>query len=107
MRKLLLPILVIAMLGVFAATASSAGRTTIRLKDDFFSPKSKSISKGTRVTFRWSGDSAHNVTVTRGPSKFGSPTKVRGTYKKTFKRRGRYTLVCTLHDGMTLKLRVR
>lgn len=107
MRKLLASLLVVAFLGLFASTAASAGRTTIRLKDDFFSPSAKTIKKGTRVRFLWAGESAHNVTVTKGPRKFESSTKAEGDYRRTLSRKGRYTIVCTLHEGMTLKLRVR
>jgi plastocyanin len=105
--KLLVPVLVTGLLGASAATASSAGTATVRLKDNYFSPKTKTVSKNTRVTFRWAGRRAHNVVVTRGPVKFSSRTQVKGTYRKRFARRGRYTLVCTLHPGMTMKLRVR
>ncbi len=105
MRKLL-PVLAVAALGVFAADASSAG-TTIRLKDDYFSPKSTSVKRGTTVTFRFAGRKAHNVVVTKGPAKFSSPTRTSGTYRRKVTRRGTYTLVCTLHSGMTGKLTVR
>lgn len=91
--------------GLGASTASSA--STVRLKDNFFTPKTTSVSKGSTVTFRWAGKAAHNVVVERGPVKFRSSTKVKGTYKRKLTRRGSYTIVCTLHPGMTLKLRVR
>jgi len=105
MRKLA-SILAVAAVGIFAADASSASRT-IALKDDYFSPKSTSVKRGTTVTFRFAGRKAHNVVVTRGPVKFRSPTRTSGTYKRKLTRRGTYSLVCTLHPGMTAKLRVR
>ena len=105
MRKLA-SLLAVAAVGVFAADASSASRT-ISLKDDFFSPKSASVSRNTTVVFRFAGRKAHNVVVTKGPVKFRSPTKASGTYSRKMTRKGTYTLVCTLHPGMNGKLTVR
>jgi len=103
----LIPLLAVLMLVVAASPATSASRTTIRLKDNVFSPKSKTISKGTKVTFRWAGKNPHNVTVSRGPKFKASPTKKKGTFRHTFSRTGRYTIICTIHEGMRLKLRVK
>jgi plastocyanin len=105
-RKLIASALVVAGLGVAASPASSAG-TTIRLRDNLFSPKSKSVARNTTVTFRWAGRNAHNVVVTRGPVRFSTRAKTTGTYRRKLTRRGTYSIVCTLHPGMALKLRVR
>jgi plastocyanin len=106
MRKLLIPVLAIAALGFGAATASSSG-TTVRLKDDYFTPKSTSVAKGGTVTFRWSGKHAHNLMVQSGPTKFSVSPRTSGTYHKKFTRKGTYTLICSIHSGMSMKLRVR
>ena len=110
-RHLVLPLAAAAAVG--ASTLPAGADTSIKLKDDYFAPKSTSVKKGSTVTFRWAGSAPHNVTVgnTRttgsGPVKFHSPTKTSGTYKKRCTRKGTYKIVCTVHPGMELTLRVK
>ncbi len=104
-RLLVLPVAVAAALGV--AVVPAGATNTIKLKDDFFSPKSATVSKGSTVTFRWAGRAPHNVTVVKGPVKFHSSTKTSGSYEKKLTRAGTYKLTCTIHPGMNLTLRVR
>jgi len=63
--------------------------------------------RGDTVVWVWEGRNPHNVTVTRGPVKFSSPTKRSGRYRKRMRRRGSYRIVCTIHAGMRMTLRVR
>ncbi len=108
LRALALPLSLAAALGLSTVPATGATRTaTVKLKDDFFSPKSKTVSRNTVVTFRWAGRAPHNVVVTRGPVKFKSKTQTRGSYRKKLTRKGTYTIVCTIHPGMEMKLKVR
>lgn len=104
-RLLVLPVTAAAALAVAVLPAGAAN--SISVKDDFFSPKVTSVKKGSTVTFRWSGKAPHNVTVTKGPVKFASSTKTSGTYKKKLTRAGTYRIVCTIHPGMNLTLRVK
>jgi plastocyanin len=105
-RSLFLPVAAVAALGVTALPAGAAS-STVSLKDNFFSPKTKTISKGRTITFKWAGKAPHNVTVTKGPVKFHSTTKTSGTYKRKFTRAGTYKIVCTIHPGMELSLKVK
>lgn len=96
----------VAALGAQSALSTAATTKSISVKDDFFSPKNVTISKGTRVTWRWTGDSDHNVKST-GTKKFKSSTlKDTGTHKVTFTKTGTYNYECTLHDGMTGRIKV-
>ena len=104
-RHLVLPLAAAAAVGV--ATLPAGAATSIKLKDDYFAPKSTSVSKGSTVTFRWAGKAPHNVTVTRGPLKFHSPTKTSGSYSRRLTKAGTYRIVCTIHPGMSLTLKVR
>ena len=101
----------LAALAVLAVTLSVAApanaATTVRVGDDFFRPGSLTVRSGTTVVWRWVGDDPHNVTVTRGPVKFRSGTKSSGTFRKRMRRGGRYRIVCTVHSGMDMTLRVR
>jgi plastocyanin len=95
----------VALSGVAGARAS----TTIQLDDNFFSPSSKTVSKGTKVKFKWVGSNNHNVVKKSGPGgSFSSgTTDDRGVnFKKKFKKSGTYKIICTIHQGMKLKLKV-
>ena len=109
MRKLFLALLIAAVPGVLAAQALAATRS-VKVGDDYFVRKGSTptvtVHKGTKVTWRWRGEDLHNIAVTKGPVKFHSPYKASGTYSHKMRKAGRYTIVCTIHSGMKMKLRV-
>ena len=94
--------------GVAAGPAGAAGEVSV--KDDFFSPKSKSVAPGGSITWLWRGKARHNVTgMTRsGRVVFRSSTTSRRGYRYTmrFRRAARYRVICTLHSGMRMSVRV-
>ena len=106
MKRSIVPAIVVALLAVFALPALAATKTVL-LMDDFFSPKTLSVSKGTTLVFRWAGKAPHNVVVASGPERFRSSTKRTGTYSKRVRRTGSYRIVCTIHSEMKMSLRVR
>ena len=105
MRK---PIALLTAAGLAAAAVPATAATrTVKVDDNFFSPKTLSVKKGTTVKWTWVGEAPHNVRAVKGPQRFGSAIKRSGTYRRTLKRRGTYRIVCTIHSGMTMKLTVR
>jgi plastocyanin len=92
--------------GVLAVPSSGAGTRTVSLRDNLFSPASVTVKKGTTMRFVWKGTAPHNVHVTKGPAKFTSPVKTTGNYSRKLTRKGTYTLVCTIHNGMQIKVKV-
>ena len=106
MKKLIALVIAAGLLAALAIPALAATKT-VKLGDNFFSPKRLSVTKGTIVRWRWTGRAPHNVTVTKGPVKFRSSTMRSGSYSKRMRRRGSYTIVCTIHPGMQMSLRVR
>lgn len=99
---------VAAAIGI--APASAGKTTTVKLGDNFFSPTSKTVKKGTKVRFKWTGDNSHDVVKKRGPGKdFRSElTDDRGVnYSKRFRKAGTYKLICSIHSEMKMTLRVR
>jgi plastocyanin len=84
-----------AALLLVPATAFAA--TRVRVKDDRFSARSLTISKGATVRWVWKGHSRHNVTEVSGPGYFRSATKRSGTFSHRFTKRGTYRLLCTVH----------
>ena len=110
MRKLLVATLIAAASAVLATQALAATRS-VKVADDYFVRKGSvptvTVKKGTKVTWRWAGKEMHNVAVTKGPVKFRSAYKDSGSYSRTLRRAGTYTIVCSIHQpDMTMKLRV-
>ncbi|HEX8855726.1 MAG TPA: plastocyanin/azurin family copper-binding protein [Thermoleophilaceae bacterium] len=104
MRKLLATLAIVSLIaGVTAAVALGATKT-VRVGDNFFSKKSLTISRGTTVKWSWqSTDNPHNV-AGKG---FKSTVKSSGSYKHTFRKRGKYIVICQIHPTqmrMTVKV---
>jgi plastocyanin len=111
LRKLLALVALVLAGGVLAAFAASApSATRVKVGDDYFvRPRgvpTVTVSKGTRVKWVWRGESMHNVTVAKGPVKFRSTTKTSGTYTKKLRKRGTYTIICTIHGIKTQKMKL-
>ena len=109
MRTLLLAGLIAALLAV-AGTQALAATRSIRVGNNFFvhrgRPATVTIHRGARLTWRFHG-SLHNVTVRRGPQHFRSGNRSHGTFSHRFRRRGTYRIVCTIHPGMRMTVKVR
>lgn len=73
-----------------------------------FSPRSLSISKGSKVTFSFRDQyTAHNV-ISRSGRRFANiDGRTSGSVSRTFRRAGIYRYVCTLHPGMSGAITVR
>jgi plastocyanin len=80
--------------------------TSVAVGDNFFKPKSVSISANSTVAWHWKGKAPHNVTVVTGPQKFHSDTQTKGSYSHKFTKKGSFSIVCTLHQNMTMKVSV-
>ena len=105
----------IALLGATPALAAPAKKKTVRVGDNFFSPKKLTVDRGTTVTWKWpSSDEAgdvHDVALTKGPKgvkKFQSEAASTDySYKRKLTKSGTYKIVCTLHEEMRMTIKVR
>ena len=105
MRKLIVAAALLALVVPASAGSAVSERATKRVSasNNYFSPKSIKVSRGTKVTWVIRRG-VHNV---RGRG-LNSPNLTKGrTYSKKFKRSGTYRYVCTLHSGMNGKVVVR
>jgi len=92
-----------------SASPDKRGSKTVKVADDFYSPDSLTVSKGTKVKFNWVGKHKHNVVKTKGPGgAFSSvATSANGVnFKHKFSKSGTYKIICTIHPEMTMKLKV-
>lgn len=94
-------------LGVTATPADNEASQSLRkrvvVRDNFFEPRSVNIHRGDRVVWIWRGDNPHNVTFTKVPKgarKRGADTRDSGRWSRTFRKRGLYKYICTIHAGM-------
>jgi plastocyanin len=107
MRKLAAVITAGAVAAVLAIPAFAATKT-VRVDDDFFSPRTVTVKKGDTIKWRWVGENPHNVKSTSGPAKInsGSP-KTSGTYSRKMTKKGTYKVVCVVHPNMKGTIRVK
>lgn len=110
MKRILVLVLAVAVAAAIAVPALAATKS-VKIGDNYFVRPSNnatvSVKRGTKVVWKWTGSAPHNVTVTRGPKKFHSPTRSRGTFSAIPHTKGTYHIVCTIHAGMKMTLKVR
>jgi len=108
-RLLILPILLVAVLLVGVSPAAAKTKN-VKIGDDYFVRPSGvatiTVKKGTTVKWNFKGSDSHNV-VGSGPASFQSPVKSKGSYRKKMKKKGTYRVICQLHSGMRMNLKVK
>lgn len=108
-KTAVLPLLAVALTGglVTGTTAMGAAKKkTIQVDDDFFSPGSGKVKKGTTLVFKWVGDSTHNVVVTGAANK-ESKFQTTGTFSVKLGKKGKVNFLCEIHEGMKGSLKVK
>jgi plastocyanin len=103
-------VLVAALLAIPALSAGAATRT-VGVRDrhglnDRFTPRRLTVHRGTKIRWVWKGTAFHNVFVRRGPAKFHSKLQKKGTFRHRMTRAGTYKIICQVHPGMTMTLKV-
>jgi plastocyanin len=116
-RRRTLPVAIAAVAALLCAAPADAGgpqRKTVKLFDNYYLPLSLTVNKGSTITWKWPDDEAidvHDVKLKSGPPgvrKFHSEPASSGyRYRRTLRKSGRYKIVCTLHEEMTMTIRVR
>ncbi|WP_051470922.1 cupredoxin domain-containing protein [Patulibacter minatonensis] len=103
----------VAAVAVLAVPGTEAASTkTVRVVDNRFSPTTLTVKAGTKVKFVWSGTmTQHDVTVRKAPKnvkKVHSKLMQSGSYSTTFRKKGTYKIVCTIHESfMTMTVKVK
>jgi plastocyanin len=104
-----------ALLCAAPADAGSATRKTVHIGDNYFTPHSLKVRKGTRVTWKWPGadvgGDVHDVKLKSGPKGVkhfhSEPQSSDYRYTRKLTVVGTYRIVCTLHEDMRMKIVVR
>jgi plastocyanin len=100
-------LIALAVAGLAAAAPAHAATRTVRLVDHRFVPATVTVRAGDTVAFRHAGQVPHTATSPRG--RFASPLlrSPGDTFRHRTERRGTFPVLCTLHPGMRMTLRVR
>jgi plastocyanin len=108
MKRLIALLVAVAVVAAAIAVPAFAATKTVKVGPKrSFGPKSLSVRSGDTVKFQWTGSLPHDVIITKGPKKGKiSGVRTKGTVSKKFNTKGTYTIVCQIHQGMTLKLKV-
>ncbi len=114
MRVVVIAVLAGAAL-LSAVPAQGASKKTINLGDNYFTPKTVKVKRGTTVTWRWPGFEAggdvHDIKLVSGPKKVKKFQSEAASTDYSFKRKlkvaGTYRLSCTLHEEMRMTVKVR
>jgi plastocyanin len=106
---------VVAGVALLSAAPAQAATKTIHIGDNYFTPKTLKVKKGTTVKWAWpsfdmAGD-VHDVKLKSAPKhvrKFHSqPASSDYSFKHKLKVVGTYKIICTLHEDMRMTIRVR
>jgi plastocyanin len=86
-----------------------AGDARVRVNHFAFSLPNLSIPRGSRITWRFGGDTRHDATLASGPAGFASPSSYHGDrWSRRFAEPGAYRIYCSLHPVyMSQYVRVR
>jgi plastocyanin len=110
----------IAALGLTAAATASAAdpapkpvAKTVKVRDNFYSPLKLTVPRNSAITWRWptiAGD-VHDVYLTKRPTgvkRFHSELAASDySFKRKLKAAGTYKIVCTIHEEMSMTIKVR
>lgn len=99
--------------GPVADAATGPKRLNVSVNDNYYLPKTKTINAGTAVRWYWplTTTDVHDVKLEKAPKgvrKFQSDPLAAGqSFTRKLSKPGRYYLICTFHEGMTMTLTVK
>lgn len=94
-------------------TANASATKTVKVADNFYSPKKLTVAKGTTIKWTWSNRNAdsHDVFLNKRPKgvkRFQSPPAATFfSYKRKLGKAGTYKILCTFHENMTMRIDVK
>jgi plastocyanin len=95
------------------AASKKPVKKTVKIFDNYYEPAKLTVPVDSTITWKWPTDTgdSHDVTLDKGPKgvkKFQSDVAVAEySYKRKLTKQGKYHIICTLHDEMTMDITVR
>ena len=109
----------LAALGLIGASTAGAARAadpvkkTVKVRDNFYSPMKLTVPLNSTITWSWpsvAGD-VHDVYLGKRPEgvkRFHSELAASDySFKRKLKVAGTYKVLCTIHEEMTMTVKVR
>ena len=98
-----------------AAPAHGAAGKTVKVGDNYFTPQTLSVQRGTTITWRWPGyyeaGDVHDLRLISGPKGVKTFHSEAASTDYRYRRKltvpGTYRLGCSLHEGMRMTVKVR
>lgn len=87
-------------------SASASGSATVNVKNFSFAPQNLTVTKGTKVTWKFEDSADHNVLASDKSFK-STDLKSGATYAFTFNTPGKYSYICGIHQYMTGSVTVK
>ena len=104
----------VALLCAAPAGAGAPQRKSVEVSDNYYLPLKLTVNRDSIVTWKWPDDIAidvHDVKLRSGPPnvrRFQSEPASSGyRYRRRLRKPGTYKIVCTLHEEMTMTIKVR
>jgi plastocyanin len=89
-----------------SGASQASGTAMVDIKNFAFSPKDLTVTKGTKVTWKFEDSAAHTVKADDGS--FTSPALSNGkTFSYTFTKTGTFKYICSIHQYMTATVTVK
>ena len=115
MKALIAVVAGAALISVAPAAVAAGPSKTVKLGDNYFTPHTLTVKRGTKITWRWPGyDEAgdvHDIGLMAGPKgvrRFRSEAASTDySYTRKLAVPGKYKLGCSLHEGMRMTVKVR
>jgi plastocyanin len=95
------------------AAAKKPVTRSVKVADNFYSPKRLTVPPKSTIKWKWSRLNAetHDVYLKKRPKgvkRFQSaPAATFYTYKRKLRKAGVYKLLCTFHENMTMRITVK
>jgi plastocyanin len=103
-----------ALLCAAPAGAGAPQRKTVQVLDNYYLPAKLTVNRDSTIAWKWSAEQTldvHDVKLKkapRGAKKFHSQPAAGGfTFKRKLSVAGKYEIVCTLHEEMSMTITVR
>lgn len=82
-----------------AATQAAADAVTIGVADNKYEPASRTVQRGAKVTWNWTGSNPHTVEGTFAGQSVKSDVQTSGKFEFTFAQAGTFSYQCGVHGA--------
>jgi plastocyanin len=105
----------VAAIAVIPAASGSTTpvRKVVKVGDDYYSPLKVRVPKGSTIVWKWLNvnGNTHDVKLKSGPKGVrhfkSDPAATYFSYKRKLRVSGKYSIICTFHENMTMTVIVR